>query len=1101
MLLLALLCVVGQSAYAADSAEKEFTKPSNFTARVEGDHIHFRLLLAADNGVNRWAAVNDGKVPCAIVSYKQKNSVKPEEEKIFSFNGVSGKKEYYIRVEQGIVVVKNDLRVKNYVIKGLPTPGWEWRSTTGNTEDLNFLEFDWYPPSIWIEEREITNILIDLYYDHTWGLSPDHRKFDNAGGKFSAVPSATVEIGDMNPNKEQAMEGKLLKVNYSSQETPLTCTSSLTGDKKFDVADGVLPFVYEAKDKATENVSYVFTYERPNEYFDEAEYNTLSSKSNVITIPAYHRIHNFGIDHSASSPRLTWEMHDIDQTEYQKSDAFVIQYSTSPNFSESKDTVINFVVGERTSEDNKDFSSEIANNTQKFYCKLLGENEGAIYYYRIQRKSTETLGWLHSLVASTSTNKFISELCVSVFSNSTEARNNLLNRGYKLLDYNLNHGVKGSYVYIGYKDSDNPINAISRISIRRGPKWSADKNCTYQEVYDNKDVYTMMAVPAIGIKGGNLNEGVAGADSLYLYFSRDNIKGKNNTVITRILHTGSVAESLPSGIRTVGESITDDKTHITNNSATAIDLNSGCPTGTEEIKLVCQMHEHVSDYRGTQVGDDIYMGHTCCGVFINGAFNEGIFEISSADELYAFAELVNVAHMTEIKAKLTTDIVLNEGVTVVNDNNILTSQLNPSESKVKAFRRWEPIGKDGHAFKGQFFGNGYTISGLYCSRSDEAGLFDQLSGPAVVSDVILKDSYIYSEEKTCGGICSTARTSSNEAITIKNCTFDGVITGHDRIGGIVGNVVVTNINIENCAVRGVIHSDSCISMGGLIGTTQPNVPNQYNSSKYIPNVKNCYSYVAFAGKALSTPDVGVGGLIGKSLNEQAKIENCHCLDNQNILGLFADGAKASYCDELTNRHSKEKFANGKVAFLLNKTHEQPLWAQKVNDDPYPVFFDDKHTADKATVYMVEGYTCYDKNISAETGFYTNRSDEPALLVHNGEHKDAKQPTCVQDGWLEYWECKNCDTKFSNEECTTIISKVPELYATAQHDFDVYGETCVNCGKTRLQIEEEAAAIEAIEADGIESQMFDLQGRRVSELHRGITLIKGADGKIHKVLKK
>lgn len=703
-----------------------------------------------------------------------------------------------------------------------------------------------------------------------------------------------------------------------------------------------------------------------------------------------------------------------------------------------------------------------------------------------------------SNVAPDSAGMFISDLCVSVATNSTEARNNLLDKGYTLLDYNLNHGVKGYYVYLGYKRSDNPLKAISRIVVKSGSEWAANKNITYSEQSINERIggwlstvttfgipFTMTAVPYIGLCNGNLDAGVEGGKELYMYYSRDHITGENNSVITRLMH-GNMDSSgtLSTGFRFVSENIFNKAEYYTV-AYHAAHLNT---TGAERIQLICQMHEHTSDYYVTKNDNGYYRGHDCCGVHYTDPLNGGVLEISSADELYEFADLVNKEGMANLKAKLTADIVLNEGVTVMDNKDILTIQLNPDTAKVKTFRNWKPIGHQDCDFCGEFDGNGHTISGLYCVNDTAAGLFGRVSSPAVIKNVILKDSYIESGSK-CGGICGSVF-STWGLITINNCTFDGIFASNYIGGGIVGELYTTNnMNIENCATRGrgVIKQDVS-ALGGIIG---------YLYSPGVINVKNCYSCIGVVKGTDS--EFKEGGLVGKTSNQQSTIDNCYYLGNQNAIGQLLKELNVANCKSL----SKEDFKSGKVAFLLNKFQDKPQWSQIIYTDPYPVFFDDdKHTAEAATVYMVEGYACTDKNISADTFLYSNRNDEPAILVHNGKrHHEAKQATCVEIGCLEYWECFDCSTLFSNAECTTIIINEPTLTATAQHDYDVYTETCVNCGKSRHQIEEEASAIEAVETDGIKSQMFDLLGRQVTESHRGITLIKGADGKVHKVLKK
>lgn len=1094
LLLLALLCVVGHGTCAAEKAEDAFKKADYFTVTRKGSALHFKLLTAHDDGYNFWSdgGDNSSKVKVTIINKKTQNEVPYT---IARYSGESGNSNFKITAFYGAFYLTN---CKNQTIYGTDGGSSYSGNTGGDGNDEHYLEFDWYPP-----QNAIENSILKVSFSinrrgnngHEWmpwsGYSTGNYSFNNKDSfdLSDEVPTVTLSEPEFLLDKEQAVKGKVLSINSFTKIEPYSLGATFI--------EGYLPcskkqntFFFDASDE-TRKDSCIVIFLR-GQKFDRDDYKFYKVESESVTIPAYHRIYNFGINTTGTTPRLTWEMRNVGAKDFIDGDSIVIQYSNSPNFTNAERVAFGYNLSDGSYSKENGFVSDIINSTEttrnlKFSCNLLGNNNG-ITYYRIQRQSTEKLGWAHSLVSFASTSKFISDLLVSVSTNSTEARNNLLDKGYKFLDYNLNHGVKGYYVYVGYKESDNPMNAISRIIVKNGSEWEANKGNT-----DTENGYTMKAVPYIGLCNGNLNAGVVGADPLYLYFSRDSINGCNKSVVTRLMHSGKIDnEELPTGFRFVGSKINDNS---------PVNLNSGCPQGTEEIRLICQLHEHVSKYEGKQIGKDIYLGHDCCGVnFSNALNNDGVLEISNADELYAFAELVNVANMKELKAKLTADIVVNENVIVMDNKDVLTSRLNPDSTIVKTFRNWEPIGNEDNRFCGQFDGNGHTISGLYCVQSSEAGLFGCVSAPAVISNVILKDSYIDSKdsyidskENACGGICGVAYSDEN-IVTIKNCTFDGVIVGKQNGGGILGYSKGGNVNIENCAPRGVINYGYSTHFGGIIGI----ITFKHN----VVNVENCYSYVEFVNRDLETS--GVGGIIGFNFSPNSTISNCHWLDNPETKWNEVPRLNVENCDSL----SKEDFKSGKVTFLLNKKQDKPLWSQIIYTDPYPVFFDnDKHTPETATVYQIEGYSCKDQNVRVDTHRYSNHHDEAAVLVHEAEYKPAKQATCIESGNLEYWECENCSNSgssryFSNAECTTIISKIPTLEATAQHDYDVYTETCVNCGKTRHQIEEEeASAIEAVETGGIQSQMFDLHGRRVTDSHKGIVIIKNTDGKTYKMLKK
>ena len=85
-------------------------------------------------------------------------------------------------------------------------------------------------------------------------------------------------------------------------------------------------------------------------------------------------------------------------------------------------------------------------------------------------------------------------------------------------------------------------------------------------------------------------------------------------------------------------------------------------------------------------------------------------------------------------------------------------------------------------------------------------------------------------------------------------------------------------------------------------------------------------------------------------------------------------------------------------------------------------------------------TCLQTGMAAhktcsECGKYFNMQDEEVTqaslvtekLSHDPEHHNAVPATCVADGTGEYWTCKNegDDNKYSDAQCTTVISSIPK----------------------------------------------------------------------------
>ncbi len=216
---------------------------------------------------------------------------------------------------------------------------------------------------------------------------------------------------------------------------------------------------------------------------------------------------------------------------------------------------------------------------------------------------------------------------------------------------------------------------------------------------------------------------------------------------------------------------------------------------------------------------------------------ENIITVSSAAELEAIAKTVNSGNSFEgMTVVVAADIALNKRVVDPAGN------LNEGE-----FTEWTPIGTEKNPFKGNFDGNGYTISGLYINSEGQfKGLFGALSG-AQIRNIYIEDSYINTSDHA-GAVAGYA----TDETVISSChnVNTSVIT-KNRSGGIVG---WTNKSyIFNSSSSGYCYSDRC--SGGIVGDV-------YSGGK----LYNCENCGVVEGKSL------VGGISGGTTS--ADIQNC-----------------------------------------------------------------------------------------------------------------------------------------------------------------------------------------------------------------------------------
>ena len=340
-----------------------------------------------------------------------------------------------------------------------------------------------------------------------------------------------------------------------------------------------------------------------------------------------------------------------------------------------------------------------------------------------------------------------------------------------------------------------------------------------------------------------------------------------------------------------------------------------------------------------------------------------VYEISSAGQLYWFAELVNgtlgiVSQNTSANAVLTNDITVNDSV--LNEDGILNAD------KADKFRTWMPIGfyydinhddlPEMVYYKGSFDGNGHTISGLYLNNKEQgdAGLFGQISEEAEIRNVGVINSYFY---------------------------------GDYRIGGICGSNYGTIINSYNSSI---VKSDD-IAIGGVCGANFGTITNSYNSG----NISSSSRYVGGvcgvneeSGKITNSYNSGslsgneyVGGICGYNLN---MITNC-CYDKDKYTGNGVGNNSGENIGKTT-----AEFKSGEIAFLLSQGEKGSVWGQLIGTNDYPVLDSTKR------VYRNVTYTGCSEAYKGDLNYvYSNT--------------EITNPIYREHDYASGGVCKNCDS--------------------------------------------------------------------------------------------
>ncbi len=370
----------------------------------------------------------------------------------------------------------------------------------------------------------------------------------------------------------------------------------------------------------------------------------------------------------------------------------------------------------------------------------------------------------------------------------------------------------------------------------------------------------------------------------------------------------------------------------------------------------CPFNRTYSEYSDTMVAHAEYRFpehidadndgvYDCCGyhpAFLK-TYNDGVYEIRTAEQLKAFADEVNAGRFINASVRLMCDIDL---------------------SKVcgEKIGNWTPI----YHFNGKFDGQFHKIRGLYINQNgnisdewdvdmhDALGLFSgnygEICRVGIANDCILK-----TDSLCIGAVCGVNYGSIHQCYNEAD-----VVSTYGQAGGIVGyndndywdyvGRLVNNYNIGS--ITGLYAS-------GIAGIT------------YCSVISNCYNYNIISG----TIDQWGGH------NDLSNEIECGYQYTKNSF-VLSDISRDTFFNSLD--HSKvalitaaaSQFASGEVCYALNKGQDSTVWYQTLNVDPYPVL-DPTH-----------GKVLYDE----EKGVYYNYPDIIYTAVDQKENE--KEPVSL-----------------------------------------------------------------------------------------------------------
>ena len=275
----------------------------------------------------------------------------------------------------------------------------------------------------------------------------------------------------------------------------------------------------------------------------------------------------------------------------------------------------------------------------------------------------------------------------------------------------------------------------------------------------------------------------------------------------------------------------------------------------------------------------------------------GVYQIGTADDLVAFAELVN-GENPYARAVLTADIV------------------KPSDDD-------SMIGRDGQEFLGTFDGAGHTITiDMFDKGENGAALFRNVGATALIKNLKVKGT-ITTKFKHAAGIAAWARG------TVSGCYIDlnvvSSVVGDATHGGVFG-VAYQGAMVENTLAKFTINGATSTNNGGIIGWCDGR-----------SNIINCL--VINDGSNFEID--GNSGTLGRNDGNIQTVNMESYLED--IYGNRPSGASTN--NYATNAWGNTKcativpyedLADGRICYQLNNDQSHIAWVQTIGTDPFPV---------------------------------------------------------------------------------------------------------------------------------------------------------------------
>lgn len=231
---------------------------------------------------------------------------------------------------------------------------------------------------------------------------------------------------------------------------------------------------------------------------------------------------------------------------------------------------------------------------------------------------------------------------------------------------------------------------------------------------------------------------------------------------------------------------------------------------------------------------------------------------------------------------------------ILTDNIIINSDLSNNP------RQWYGYNDTSASFKGNFDGQGFTVSGLYFSGADSAALFPKVySGDVTVSinNLIIADSYIKAEAdgNKSNMAAAFAGFSNDNALKISfyRCIAESSVTVEgDCAAGFLARAANPTVTVDSCAFTGKLKSGEGKPYGAVFATWNASITVKNSFFNCIPATSLNLANLSVANSyAVENPNNSNKFIIltAEQMQGNNAKENMPLLDWENVWEVRNDG--------------------------------------------------------------------------------------------------------------------------------------------------------------------------------------------------------------------